>query len=267
MRIICLAYVMGVFFWCTAIFAADIAFAQNAQLPLEPATPNTASEEEESPFFTVTTSAAIYSSYMFRSQNIYDGLSFQPSVQGTFDLGDYGNLSLIHWMHLPAQGEQYQTRYVEMDEGLSYEISFDDVTFSLTHYWYLYPNGNANTFPGSRELIGTVTWDNTWLNPYFTFADEYRSYKVQYYELGAKHTFEFSEIPGFNLTLFANAGFVTNGTPYWAKDTGFVQSSYGASTDIEIGSITITPLIAYANGSDGYATDQWWGGVNVTSSF
>ena len=138
----------------TSTFAEETALA--------PSTTETKDANDDEPeFFTLTTSAALYSSYMFRSQNIYDGLSFQPSIQGTFDFEEYGNLSLIHWMHLPAQGEQYETRYVEMDEGLSYDIALGDFTFSLTHYWYLYPNGNANTFPGSRELIATLTWDNT----------------------------------------------------------------------------------------------------------
>jgi hypothetical protein len=226
----------------------------------------TSPEEEKPEFFTLTTSAAIYSSYMFRAQNIYDGLSFQPSLQGTFNFEEYGNVSLIHWMHLPAQGEQYETRYVEMDEGLSYDISFDDFTFSLTHYWYLYPNGNANTFPGSRELIATLSWDNTFLQPYVTFANEYRAYKVQYYEVGIKHTFELAHYIGLDLTVFANTGFVTNGMPYWAKNSGLVQASGGVSTDIELGPVTITPLLAYANGNDGYATDQWWGGVNFSTS-
>lgn len=252
----------------TLYFNSELAVAQQLGAPQQQPDTAAASEPEEDPeFLTITTSAAIYSSYMYRSQNIYDGLSFQPSIQGTFNLEEYGNVSLIQFMHLPAQGEQYQTRYVEMDEGLAYDISFDDFTFSLTHYWYLYPNGNANTFLGSREVIATLAWDNTWLNPYVMFADEYRAYKVQYYELGVKHAFEFPDLAGFNLTLFANAGFVTNGTPYWAKDTGFVQSSYGASTEIPLGPVTVTPLIAYANGSDGYATDQWWGGVSFSSSF
>ena len=253
-----------IFVLSAVIFAGTIAFAQDAHDPLEPI--DTASEEEPK-FFSVTTSAAIYSSYMFRSQNIYDGLSFQPSIQGTFNLEEYGNLSVIHWMQLPGQGEQYETRYIEMDEGLTYDISIDNITLSLTHYWYLYPNGNANTFPGSRELIATISWENTILNPYVTFANEYQAYKVQYYELGIQHTFEGTEPSGLNLTLFANAGFVTNGTPYWEKNSGFVQSSYGASADVSLGPITITPLIAYANGNDGYATDQWWGGVNFSSLF
>jgi hypothetical protein len=224
------------------------------------------SEEEEGPL-TVTTSASIFSAYMFRGINIYDGLSFQPSLQITYSLGEFGNISAIQFLHIPAQGEQYTTRYFEMDEGLSYDISVGDVTFSLTHYWYLYPNGNANTFPGNREFIATVNWDNTYLNPYFTFANEYHEYKVEYYEVGVSHTF--NEVLPYELplTVYANAGAVTNGQPYWEKQQGFVQSSYGMSTEIAAGPITVAPLLAYANGNDGYATNQWWGGVTISASF
>ncbi len=225
---------------------------------------NQANDSAEDDFFTLTNSAALYSAYIFRSFNLYDGLSLQPSLQGTFNLEEYGNVSLIHWMHLPAGGEQYQTRFVEMDEGIGYDYTLGDVTFSLIHYWYLYPNGNANTLPGSREAITTISWD-TLLQPYLMFAYEYRAYRSQYYEVGLKHTFGTPEESFKNLTVFGNCGWATNGTPYWSGN-GYRQATFGASTDIQIGSFTITPLLSYSNGVDLWTTDQWWGGVNISVS-
>lgn len=226
--------------------------------------PEAQESAEEDELFTLTNSAALYSAYIFRSFNLYDGLSLQPSLQGTFNLKDYGNLSLIHWMHLPAGGEQYQTRFVEMDEGIGYDYTLGDVTFSLIHYWYLYPNGNANTLPGSREALATISWD-TLLQPYVMFGYEYRAYKSQYYEFGLKHTFGAAEESFRNLTVFGNCGWATNGTPYWSGN-GYRQATFGASTDIQVGSFTVTPMLAYSNGVDLWTTDQWWGGVNISVS-
>jgi hypothetical protein len=219
-------------------------------------------EDEQEQFFTLTSSVGVYSAYMFRSLNLYDGLSVQPSIQGTLNFGDFGNLSLIHWMQLPAGGEQYATKFIEMDEGIGYDFTWDAVTFSFVHYWYLYRNGTANTFPGSREVTATVSWDVP-LQPYVMLANEYRAYKCQYYEIGLSHTFEREgEVP-LNLTLFANSGFTSNATPYW-EGNGYVQSTVGVSTDISMGGLTLTPSVSYSNGNDGYTTDQWWGGMSVS---
>jgi hypothetical protein len=96
-------------------------------------------------------------------------------------------------------------------------------------------------------------------------ANEYRAYKCQYYEIGISHTFEGDDESGLNLTLFANSGFTSNATPYWAGN-GYVQSTLGVSTDIPLGSVTLTPTLSYSNGNDGYTTDQWWGGMTVSLS-
>lgn len=237
--------------------------SSEADKAIEMATPEGAADEQE-PFFSLTSSVGIYSAYMFRSLNLYDGLSVQPSIQGTFNLGDFGNISLIHWMQLPANGEQYATKFIEMDEGIGYDFTWDAVTFSFVHYWYLYRNGTANTFPGSREVTATVSWD-VLLQPYVMLANEYRAYKCQYYEIGVSHTFKGDgELP-LNLTLFANSGFTSNATPYW-EGNGYVQSTLGVSTEIPLGSFTLTPILSYSNGNDGYTTDQWWGGMSVSVS-
>jgi hypothetical protein len=94
-------------------------------------------------------------------------------------------------------------------------------------------------------------------------ANEYRAYKCQYYEIGISHTFESNDESGLNLTLFSNSGFTSNATPYW-EGNGYVQSTLGASTDIPLGSVTVSPTLSYSNGNDGYTTDQWWGGINIS---
>lgn len=238
------------------------ALLNSGSAEVESATAGDSGEETED-FFTLTTSVGIYSAYMFRSINLYDGLSIQPSIQGTFNLGSYGNVSLIHWMHFPSQGEQYATKFIEMDEGIGYDFTWDAVTFSLVHYWYLYRNGTANTFPGQREVTATISWD-TFLQPYVMLANEYRAYKCQYYEVGLSHTFG-EEGSDLNLKLFTTSGFTSNATPYW-EGNGYVQTTLGVSTEIAVGELTFTPMLSYSNGNDGYTTDQWWGGVNVSLS-
>ncbi len=253
------------FSWPTGSYAQEGSPRASAEADkaTEMAMPEGAADEQEQ-FFTLTSSVGIYSAYMFRSLNLYDGLSVQPSIQGTFNFGDFGNISLIHWMQLPANGEQYATKFIEMDEGIGYDFTWDAVTFSFVHYWYLYRNGTANTFPGSREVTATVSWD-VLLQPYVMLANEYRAYKCQYYEIGVSHTFEGDgELP-LNLTLFANSGFTSNATPYW-EGNGYVQSTVGVSTEIPLGSFTLTPILSYSNGNDGYTTDQWWGGMSVSVS-
>lgn len=102
---------------------------------------------------------SVYSAYVFRGLNLFDGMSIQPSFGAAYDMGDYGRLGGSVWMHLPAEsGAQDtidltgvtidttdlfapRTKFFELDPTISYDVTVADiVTLSAGHTWYTDPD-------------------------------------------------------------------------------------------------------------------------------
>jgi len=221
------------------------------------------STENASPF-SVDTTAAVYSAYMFRGVNLYDGMSFQPSIQPHYDMGELGRLSGLLWFHLSADGHEDPDKFFEMDDALTYDISVGKFTFSAGHYWYTYPN-SSDHLRGTNEVFGSVAID-TMLSPSFTVYHDYRLFDYEYYELNLSHTFEKTGEGAFNFTPFASFGFASNSDKAYESD-GFEQSTVGVKTDFDFAGAKLTPLLAYTFGIDDVATDQFWMGLSAVYTF
>jgi len=222
-----------------------------------------ADDAEQSPL-SVNLDASIYSDYMFRGLKLYDGLSFQPSLQPTYSLGEYGNVSALLFMHISADGGPPDKRFFEMDEAITYDYTFAPFTFSVGNYWYTYPNSNDD-IPMTAEIYSAVSID-TVLTPTISYYHDYKVYDSDYFELGLSHTFEYSGEGAYNFTPFVNFGFVANGEKYYASN-GLVQSTFGVSTDLPLGIFTLRPLLAYTAKADDNTVNNFWAGTSLSYAF
>ena len=210
------------------------------------------------------TSASVYSSYMFRGLDLYDGLSLQPSAQPHIQLGENGMLNGIVWAQVPLSQHDGEKEYVELDAGFSYDHTFSRATFTVGNYWYTYPGGDG-PLPSRTEAWAAVALD-TMLAPTFTAFWEYERYNMQYYDINVSHTFEQSGSHAFNVTFFMDLGFTSNGEPLYAND-GLVQITSGASTDIKLDGVVMSPVVSYTASEDANTVNKVWGGLNVSYSF
>lgn len=210
------------------------------------------------------TNASLYSSYMFRGLDLYDGLSLQPSVQPHIDLGPNGMLNAILWFQVPLQDRRGESNFLELDTGLSYDYTWSRATFSLGNYWYTFPTGES-PLPSRTEVWGAVALD-TMLAPTFTVYYEYERYNMQYYDINLSHTFEKRGDGAFNVTFFVDIGFASNAEQVYAEN-GLEQVTYGASTEIDLAGVALSPVISYTQSEDANTVNKVWGGLNAGYSF
>jgi len=220
--------------------------------------------EETSPF-TVDLSTALFSSYMNRGLNLYDGASFQPSITPSYDFGDYGSVSAQVWMQIPADGDREDTpKFFELDRSIVYNYTLAPFTISAGHYWYIYPNGSVIN-QASNEIYSSIVVDAL-LSPTLSFYYDYRQYDSAYYELWFSHEFKATGEDGYNFTPFVNFGFTYHGEKYFQND-GLVHITYGISTDLAAGPVTIQPQIAFTDAHDPTGDHNIWFGLTGIISF
>ncbi len=223
-------------------------------------------KESESPW-TIDANASAYSSYMFRGITLYDGISYQPSVNINYDSEDYGVFHLNLWSHMPSEGSQSTGRFSEFDATLTYDYSFEDFTLSVGHTWITYYDDLYVSYPETSEIFASISLDKLFLTPVFTVYHDYRAYDSQYYEMLFSHTIESQSIgEWFNLTPFVDLGFGSNSDVYFYK-SGYLQTTIGISSDIKVGPVTITPSINYSMPHEDVDNKRTWGGISIIYSF
>jgi len=214
--------------------------------------------------FEVDLNASLYSTFIFRGRHLYDGISLQPSIQPRYSLGQYGTVSGLLWFLAPLEGDRASDTYFVMDQGLAYDYTYSRFTFSVGQYWYGYPK-RSNSVNSTSELWGALSLD-TILSPSFTVYWDYDAFDSLYYEISLSHTFKQSGDGAFNMTIFSSLGFASNAEKVYDHG-GLVQITSGVSTDIELGSLTLRPMVAYTGSEDGATTNKAWGGVSILWSF
>ncbi len=231
------------------------------------AEPAAAAPAEESSPLTITPSLAVFSHYMFRGVNLYDGSSIQPSVGGLYDTGDYGTFGANVWSHVSADEGMKDADFWEIDYTLSYAYTIDAVTLSAGHIWYTYPDDNGGALLNSNEVFASASVDMP-LTPTLSYYHDYDEFDYSYYELGFSHNFEPKALgEGFNLAPFVAFGFASNAADTGVyQDDGLVQTTMGVSFQIPWGIFTVKPMLAYTKEADAIATDQFWSGITISTS-
>ena len=219
-----------------------------------------AAAEPESPF-SVDLAAALASDYMFRGQNLYDGISIQPSATASYDTGA-GTLSAGLWMHLSAEGDRQAEKFTELDATIAYEIPLDPVTLKVGHLWYTYPNDD-DEIADTAEFFGAVSLDDSEmlpfaLSPTLAYYYDYREIEYHIFELGMSHKFECEGLgKGFNTTPYVTFGFVSDGEVLY-EDDGLAYVNLGTSFEMELGNISVVPSVNYTFEVDDNTVNEFW---------
>lgn len=208
----------------------------------------------------------VYSDYMFRGSNLYDGVSLQPSLEIGYNIASDWSVFSSVWSHLSGEGAQGASdKFTEVDytAGVSYDL--DPATLSAGAIWYTFPDDDSG-LEATGEFFGTVAFDFT-LNPTVEFYHDYDEFECQYYALGFSEELTSSAMGnGFNITPYVVAGFASNAERVYADD-GLVHVTFGLSSALALGKIDVTPSFQYTAESDDNTENEFWFGVDLGYSF
>ena len=225
----------------------------------------------ESKPWSVNAATAVFSDYMFRGFNLYDGTSIQPSVGAKYDTG-MGTVGGSLWMHLSGEGDRQEEKFTELDETLTYSVAFGPATVQVGNVWYTYPD-DTDAIKDSAEVFGVLSVDDSEFNSVFTLTPtlsvyhDYREYDAQYYELGISHPLTPKWLgEGFNVTPFAAFGFASNAEKVY-NDNGLVQITWGLSSTVPLGIFSLTPSVNYTHKIDDATVNELWFGTTLAVSF
>lgn len=215
--------------------------------------------------FGLNTVASVYTDYMFRGKNVYNGTTFQPSVTAFVDFEKYGALVGNVWSHVPFETSEPPQKFTEVDYTLSYEIPISIVTLSVGHIFYTFPSGEGR-IADTVEYFAEMRVD-TFLNPSFTFFNDYDEGRYQYYALGFDHTFSIGALgPETDITPYVTFGFASNANdnPVFYFDNGLVHVDAGLSMDIPLGVFFLTPEFNFTFENDDAANNEFWAGIAIS---
>ncbi len=215
---------------------------------------------EATPAVEGNVSLALASDYMFRGQNLYDGISIQPAGSVTLNT-ELGSLTAGVWFHLSAEGDRQAEKFFEMDDSLTWEKSFGDFTVKAGHLWYTYPD-DSDDINDTAEFFGGISYDDSAspfsLAPSFLYSRDYRDLDYNIYDFTISHTFECPSLgKGFNMTPFALFEFASNAEKVY-EDNGLEQITVGSSFDMSLGDLSVTPSVNYTFKIDDNTVNEFW---------
>lgn len=224
--------------------------------------------EDKSPL-SAAISVGAFSDYMFRGFQNYDGASIQPQVTINYDTGA-GTLSGGAWSHISAEGNHKAEKLTEVDYNVTYSFAIEDTTLKLGHIWYTYPEDRDGVFVDTKEFFATIAYNDAETNPFIAMNPSltvYNDYDFlsggQYYELGLSHLIEYGAgDKAWNLTPYVTFGFASNSEKIYANN-GLVQTTFGVSTTLPFGELTLTPSLSYTAESDKNTVNEFWFGTTV----
>ncbi len=192
--------------------------------------------EEESPL-SVDLGVDVLSDYVFRGQNLYDGLSVQPAVAVGYSLGDLGSIGGSFWGHFSAEDDSPPEGFTEIDWTIDYEVSFDIVTFGAGGIFYVFPNGD-DQIANTQEFYVSLALD-TLLSPSLAYYRDVDEFKTHYFEAAVEHGFEGE---GWNLIPSLTLGFAASAEKVYV-DNGLEFVALGLASDFEAGVVSVTPSL------------------------
>lgn len=228
-------------------------------------------QAEESKPWSVSAATALYSDYMFRGFDLYDGTSIQPNLGAKYDTG-FGTIGGSLWMHLSGEGDRQDEKFTELDETLTYTINVGAATLQLGNAWYTYPD-DSDEIVDTAEVFGVVSIDDSSFNTLFSLTPtlsvyhDYREFDAQYYELNFSHTVEPEWLgEGFNATPFVAFGFASNAEKVY-DNNGLVQITWGVSSTVPLGELSLIPSVNYTHKVDDATVNELWFGTSLAVEF
>lgn len=213
----------------------------------------------------VDIASAFNSAYMFRGLNLYHGNVIQPSIATSYTTKDYGTFSGIGWANFSVDESNRSEAFGEIDYTLTYDLNFDFASLTLGHIWYTFYHDNSKRFKDTEEYFTSIT-ANAFLSPTVSFYGDYDVLDLHYFETSFSHKIESTALgEGFNTTPYVAVGFIQNGEKLYRHD-GATHVAFGTSSDLVLGSLTITPALNYSLALDDNTENEFWIGITLSKS-
>ena len=198
-----------------------------------------------------------YSQYVWRGFVLADTLVVQPST--TAAIADTG-LSIGLWGSMALTDRDKYEVTDELDIIATFEHGFtlgeQALTASVSFVEYMFPNG-ADDATHTEEVIVALALD-TWLAPNVLAAYDFGLNDGTYLAAGIAPSMPLVSI--VSLSLSAMVGFGDVG-----QSMGFQDATVTGAVPLQLGPVTVSPMVGYAYASDDINPDSdvFWGGVSV----
>lgn len=209
----------------------------------------------------------VYSDYMFRGKNVYEGTSLQPSATGYMDFAELGTLSANVWAHTSLETNEPPEKFTEVDYTLSYDLEIWKFALSAGHIFYTFPGGSRARISDTEEFYVGLGLVDVPLNPRFTMYNDYNAGKYQYYTLGFDEVFHCPMLgEDTGIVPHVRFGFASNADdgPVFYKDNGLVHIDTGLAFEVPMGEFYLIPHFNFNFETDDYADNEFWMGVDLS---
>ncbi|MCB0359512.1 MAG: hypothetical protein KDD44_07740 [Bdellovibrionales bacterium] len=221
-----------------------------------------AEEMDDAPWG-LTSSLGVYSDYMFRGKNVYEGTSIQPSVTGYYGFDELGTLSANLWMHVPGETNEPPEKFTELDATFSYDVSIDVINVAGGFILYRFP-GEGGRIEDTEEYFASIS-ANVFLNPTVTFYNDISKGKYQYFTASIRESFPVPAVSeNLALTPYTSFGFALNADdgPVFYENDGLEHVDMGVYFDIQLGQFFLAPSFNVTLETDDGATNEFWIGID-----
>lgn len=205
----------------------------------------------------------IASRYMFRGQERFDGISFQPYALGEIESNPQLTTKALLWGHLPLESAQTnRNSLTEVDATVVMQYAaIKRVMTTLGHSGYIFLDKDNFVEDFAEVFVGASI--DFMFTPSTTVFYDYTTSESFYYQLTLHHQFIWPPFgDDFNVTAFGDFGWVTNDTHRYG-DNGLAQITYGLSTNTNIAGIDISPALQITDSHMPGATHAFWATLSL----
>ena len=231
------------------------------------------SAEEEGVSFSTT--ADVFSKYVWRGQNVVDDWVLQPSA----GIG-YKGFTASVWGNMDLHGETVDDGELnEVDYVIDYSNTFpgqEILAYSVGAIYYDFPNAQL---PGTAEIYGGLSASAS-LSPAVTWFYDFDEADGSYIQFSVGHGVEkiaqWTKDAYCDLEVGASLAYASAGYDdyyFGVNDSALNDLTLSAGLPISVGNWTIKPIIAYSMMIDDDIrkatgkSDNLWGGINIAVEF
>lgn len=214
--------------------------------------------------FFVNPSIGLYSDYMTKGVNEFDGTSIQPAVVAGYKAKGLGAIGAKVWAHFSGEGsDKVQEDFTEIDYTLSYSNKVGPLAAAVGYTFRTFPDNYKDR---DTQPVGfvSVAAKKVPLKPYLSYYHDFEK-DYDYIELTISHIFKVEE--GLSISPYAVAAFVGNADGKTYKHDGMAHHSYGVSLDANFGSFVVSPSVNITREVDEGTDNEFWFGTRFGFNF
>ena len=214
--------------------------------------------------FTITPQIGVYSDYMVKGKNEFDGTSIQPSIIAGYHMDKLGSLGAKVWAHFSGEGgDRTQEDFTEIDYTLSYSNKIGPISAAAGYTFRTFPDHYKDR--ETQDVIFTsLAAKKVPLKPYLSYYHDFEK-DYDYIELTLSHSYQV--LDNLKITPFFALGYVENADGKTYKDDGFAHHSYGLAFDTYFEKVFVSPSINVTRELDRGADNEVWFGTNIGMKF